>query len=144
MSDARPRRLSPALIVAMLALTVSFSGGAFAAKYVITSGKQIKPRVITGKHVKKGSLGPDVLSGSEVTVRRAEGTIPAGGSETIKAECAPGEKATGGGYADAGPIVVASKPDPETGTPRAWIVEAYDGSITPSDTEQPVYVVCTK
>ena len=144
MSDPHPRRPSPALIVAIVALVVSLSGGAIAATYVITSSKQIKPRVITGKHVKKGSLGPDVLAGSNVTVRKVEGTIPAGGSETIKASCASGEKATGGGYEDAGPIVVASKPDPESGTPRAWVVEAYDASLTPSDTKQPVYVVCTK
>jgi hypothetical protein len=135
---------SPATYVAILALIVSLTGGAVAATYVITSSKQIKPRVITGKHVKKGSLGPELLSGSSVTVRRQVGTIPAAGQEKIRASCQSGERATGGGYANAGPVVIESRPEPESGTPRAWVVEAYDASVPPSDTEQPVYVVCTK
>jgi hypothetical protein len=137
---------SPATYIALVALVVSLAGGAVAATYVITSPKQIKPRVITGKHVKKGSLGPELLKGgsASVTVRKAEGTIPAGGQEKVKASCQDGEKATGGGYENAGPIVLASKPDPEEGTPTAWVVEAYDGSVPPSDTKQPVFVVCTK
>ena len=144
MSDSRSPGPSPALVVAIIALVVSLTGGAVAATYVITSSKQIKPRVITGKHVKKGTLRPEHFAGSNVTVRKVEGTIPAGGQEKIKASCQTGEKATGGGYENAGPIVLASKPDPEDGTPTAWVVEAYDGSVPPSDTKQPVYVVCTK
>lgn len=134
------------MIVAVIALVVALTGSALAARYVITSSKQIKPHVITGKNVKKGSLGPELLKGggSTVTVRKVEGTIPGGDEATIKASCQSGEKATGGGYEDAGPVVVASRPEPETGTPKAWVVKAYDASVPPSDTQQPVYVVCTK
>ena len=137
---------NPATYIAIAALVASFAGGAVAANYVISSPKQIKPRVITGKHVKKRTLGPEHLKRAPAgtTVRKVEGTIPAGGQETIKASCEKGEHATGGGYENAGPIVLSSKPEPAEGTPTAWAVEAYDGSVPPSDTKQPVFVVCAK
>lgn len=54
---------SPAMIVALLALTVALSGSAYAA--VKINGKDIKARTITAKQIKNGTItGKQVKNGS--------------------------------------------------------------------------------
>lgn len=54
------RRPSPALVVALVALFVAFSGTATAA--LVMTGKQIKDGTITGKDLKNRALGTNKLS----------------------------------------------------------------------------------
>ena len=60
MSKIMKRRPSPALVVAIVALFVAFSGTATAA--LVMTGKDIKNGTITGKDVKNRSLGTRELS----------------------------------------------------------------------------------
>ena len=70
------------------------------------------------------------------------------GNATIKASCAPGERATGGGYGEAtGAVTVQEdRPDPPSGTPNGWVVKASAStpSVTPTTPPRqlPVYAVC--
>lgn len=57
------RRVTPSLVIAVLALVLACSGGAFAASTLIT-GKQIKNSSITGADVKNKSLTPSDFKGS--------------------------------------------------------------------------------
>jgi Collagen triple helix repeat (20 copies) len=54
------RRPSPALVVAIIALFVAFSGTATAA--LVMTGKQIKDGTITSKDLRNGTLGTNKLS----------------------------------------------------------------------------------
>lgn len=65
MSKIMKRRPSPALVVAIVALFVAFSGTATAA--LVMTGKDIKNGTITGKDVKNRSLGTRDLSKKAVS-----------------------------------------------------------------------------
>lgn len=67
----RSSRPSPALVVAVIAVVMSATGGAYAASKI--TGRQIASNAITGKHVKNRSLSPADFRGS---VRGPQG--PAG------------------------------------------------------------------
>jgi hypothetical protein len=69
MSSIMKRRPSPALVVAIVALFVAFSGTATAA--LVMTGKNIKDGTITGKDVKNRTLGAKKLS--KKTVRSLKG-----------------------------------------------------------------------
>jgi hypothetical protein len=60
--------LSPATVIATIALVFAMSGGAYAAgKYLITSTKQISPKVLKtlqGKAGARGATGPQGLAGT--------------------------------------------------------------------------------
>jgi hypothetical protein len=62
------RRPSPALIVAFAALVVALGGTAVAAKktkkYVVTSTKQISPKVLSQLRGRTGPMGPTGLQGA--------------------------------------------------------------------------------
>ncbi len=56
---------SPAMVVSILALVVSLSGSAIAAKYLITSSKQVKTGSINSGDIANGSIkGGDIASGA--------------------------------------------------------------------------------
>jgi hypothetical protein len=59
MFSAIRKRVTPATVIATLALVMAMSGGAYAAsRYVITSTKQIKPSVLASLKSKTGTPGP--------------------------------------------------------------------------------------
>jgi hypothetical protein len=62
------QHLNPATVIATLALVFAMTGGAYAANhYVITSTRQIKPRVLKKKakaKVKAGPAGPKGAPGA--------------------------------------------------------------------------------
>jgi hypothetical protein len=72
------RRPSPALVVAIVALFVAFSGTATAA--LVMTGKQIKDGTITGKDLKNRTLGTNKLSKKAVSLLKGQQGVagPAG------------------------------------------------------------------
>ncbi len=52
-------------VISVIALVFAMTGGAFAAKYVITSTKQIKPSVVKALKGKKGPAGPAGSAGAQ-------------------------------------------------------------------------------
>ena len=151
------RRLNYANIVATLALFFALSGGALAAKrYLITSAKQINPKVLgslkgktgkTGPTGSQGTAGKEGAAGKEgkagkdgepgpagptnVTVREGElKSVPAGAVGIVTASCKPGEKATGWGSSISGSdsewTISESFPTPSSGTPTGWQVRAVN------------------
>jgi hypothetical protein len=98
------RRPSPPLAVSVVALVVALGGTAFAAKkYVITSTRQISPKVLQQLRGRTGPMGPTGLQGS----RGTDGTAgpggadgPAGPSSIVSAR--PGDRAdfSGGSVAE--------------------------------------------
>lgn len=101
-------------------------------------------------------------SSPNTTVRAETGSIPltctdsgvgtffCNGTATIKASCAAGEHATGGGYGAGNGAdqftPQEERPDPTTGTPDGWVVKMFAsrGSSTASapPAEVPIYAVC--
>src|SRR4051794_41887701 len=65
------RKPSPALVVSIVALVMSCSGTAVAARYLITSSKQIKNGAVTGADVRNGSLTLKDLKAGGVPTARA-------------------------------------------------------------------------
>jgi len=73
------------------------------------------------------------------SVRRGNTVTNSGGIAlpmTSTAPCNPGEQATGGGYQ--GPPPGTDRPEPDTGTPTAWTVNA----LVPDGGSLTAYVVC--
>jgi peptidoglycan/LPS O-acetylase OafA/YrhL len=64
MLHKRFRRISPAMVVAMLALFAALTGTAVATSSTLITGKQIKDSSITGADVKNRSLTPRDFRGS--------------------------------------------------------------------------------
>lgn len=85
------RRLTYANVAMTLALIFAMTGGAYAAnKYLITSTKQINPKVLTALKGKTGPAGPAGATGPAGT------TGPAGAKGENGAPGAPGEKGAPG------------------------------------------------
>jgi hypothetical protein len=81
------RRPSPALVVSVAALVVALGGTAVAAKkYVITSTKQISPKVLQQLRGRTGPMGPTGLQGprgTDGTAGPAGADGPAGPSSIV-------------------------------------------------------------
>jgi hypothetical protein len=81
--------LTPSTVIATLALVFAMTGGAYAAKhYLITSTKQISPKVLKALKGKAGANGAQGLTGA---------TGPAGPAGTAGAAGAKGETGAAGG-----------------------------------------------
>jgi hypothetical protein len=132
------RKISPAMVVALLALFVALGGSTFAAThYRITSTKQIKPNVIRylkGQPGKRGSQGKPGTQGpaGATSVRFVRGpvvTLPpfqsVPSSVTATAECPAGTALVGGG----GRLI------PQSTRPAgaAVIAQSYPESDDPQD-----------
>ena len=68
------------MIVAILALVMSMGGTATAAKFLITSSKQIKDGAVTGRDVKDRSLGANELSPAALAALSGDKGGPRAGS----------------------------------------------------------------
>jgi hypothetical protein len=114
----RPRRPSPAVLIASLALLFALGGSAVAARhYLITSTRQIKPSVLRALHGAAGARGPSGPAGlpgapgaagpqgpagpvdlSSLTIVRAPDVLVAPQSEmTSVATCPAGSHVLSGG-----------------------------------------------
>src|SRR3954454_16165641 len=111
------RRLSPSLIVAVLALAVALGGTAGAASYIITSTKQIKPSVrsalkgnrgprgyvgdpgLQGAQGPQGPAGPSDLGQAQIVLGPKVSFTDPSGVQSATAFCPAGQRAISGGGA---------------------------------------------
>ena len=101
---ARVVRMSPAMVVAMLALFVALTGTAVATSSALITGNQIKNSSITGLDVKNKSLTPRDFRGSVRGPRGLRGLTGAtGAAGAAGAAGAKGEKGDKGDKGDIGP-----------------------------------------
>lgn len=105
----RTKRLSPAFVVAMIALFVALGGTAGA---VAVQAVPLAKRALTADNAKKlggqtsaqivskaaQSAGPASTANGLVTVKTTPFAIPAGQQGEFTATCDAGQKAIGGGY----------------------------------------------
>jgi Collagen triple helix repeat (20 copies) len=120
-------RPSPALVVALVAVLVAFSGSATAA--LVMTGKNIKDGTITAKDVKNRTLGTNKLSNNAVSLLKGQ-PGPAG-PQGPKGE--PGVQGVQGPKGDTGPAGQQG-PKGDTGvaqvtTRTAGIAFTADGTI---------------
>ncbi|MDX6665349.1 MAG: hypothetical protein QOG68_1555 [Solirubrobacteraceae bacterium] len=151
----RFRRPSPALVVALLALTVALSSAAGANPVAIVA------KAINGTSIKKHSIPLSALSSAAVKqLRGATGPAGAKGDagatnlsvvtvtcgpapcQTATATCPAGSHATGGGGLVVGnQLLFESRPSPQTGTPTGWDV-AGGAADPPATGNITAYAVC--
>ena len=123
-ASSRPRRLprpSPAMAVALVALFVALGGSAFAAgHYLITSTRQISPRVL---HRLKGDRGPRGLSGAQGPggPQGPVGPVGPAGPVGSHAPLASGQSESGtfgaGGGSERGAAAPHETPEPSSASP---------------------------
>jgi hypothetical protein len=97
------RRLSPAVVISIIALVLACTGTATAAKFLVSSGSQVKDGALTGKDIKDRSitakdLAPNVLGG----VRASADSTSAGVQGAPGAKGDKGDKGDGGAAGPAG------------------------------------------
>ena len=102
MFSAIRKRVTPATVIATLALVMAMTGGAYAAgKYMITSTRQISPKVLksligktgpAGKNGVPGATGPAGATGAAGPQGPAGATGPRGPAGTSGEKGATGEK----------------------------------------------------
>lgn len=102
----RLRRLSPATVIAVVALVFALGGTALASGYIITNVKQIKPSVLKRLRGNRGMRGPRGLPGAQ----GVKGDTGSSGPQGTKGDTGPSGPAN---------VVVrwsAAVNDPHTGT----------------------------
>lgn len=165
-------RISPATVIATIALFFSLGGASLAAShYLITNVRQIKPSVRRELRGQRGPRGPQGIVGPQGArgvagiqgVAGPQGqTGPTGHidladeyvqekyqvatapSEQVAASCRSGDYAISGGYTSTNSVITTSVPTPHTSGPEhGWEVDGYVPSGTsPSAAEITVYVDC--
>jgi hypothetical protein len=122
---ARLARVSPAMVVAMIALFVALSGTAVATTSALIGSAQIRNNSITGADIKNKSLKPVDFSGSVRGARGVRGLAgPPGPAGTAGAPGAKGDKGDTGATGATGPTYAASVGGFTPATP------AFDGIAT--------------
>jgi hypothetical protein len=92
----RQLRPTPAGVIAVIALAFAMTGGAFAAKYLITSTKQIKPSVLSKLKGSNGAPGPQGAAGPQGPIGPQGPKGPPGADGTFGSEPLPkGQTVTG-------------------------------------------------
>lgn len=136
------KRISPATIIACVALFFSLGGASLAAShYLITSVRQIAPKVrheLRGAQGSQGSAGPagpagpvgpqGPVSGAGAYVLGGDFTVltPADPATERTTSCRPGDSAIAGSY-DGNNIVVTTSRPTNTGngvTGNSWTIRA--------------------
>jgi hypothetical protein len=116
MLSAIRRRMTPATVIATLALLFAMSGGAYAAKkYLITSTKQISPKVLKqlkGANGKNGAVGPAGPAGA--------GTAGAAGPQGPAGPAGAGAKGENGASGAEGKEGKEGKIGPKGATGEPW------------------------
>ena|SRR5215211_3814489 len=155
-----PRRPSPAMVVALVALFVAM-GGSAGALVVVTSeniqngtirGKDIHQRTITAKRIKRNGLNGSVIKESSLglvpladsisRVDRQSRTITmttSSPTQSVTATCATGLTAVGGGGRLGEPdsdLLAGSYP----ASGNSWTAQGNPGSATPGTLT--AYVLC--
>jgi hypothetical protein len=100
MNSVLKRRLSPAMLVAVVALSLALGGSATAA--LVVTGSAVKDGSLTGKDVRNRSLGTRDLSPKAVgALRGQQGLAGSTGPQGLKGD--PGPKGDQGPKGDTGP-----------------------------------------
>ena len=84
MTGFMPRRITPAGVLALIALVAALAGTAYAAKKI--GSKQLKAGAVTTKKLKNKSVTTAKLADSAVTVGKVEPRLRSEGFETSKAD----------------------------------------------------------
>jgi Collagen triple helix repeat (20 copies) len=128
-------RLSPATVIAGLALVLAMSGGAYAAKkYLITSTKQISPSVLKQLQGKAGAAGAPGAAGAQGPAGPVGLAGPAG-SGGAKGETGPaGEKGVQGEKGVTGTAGKEGKAG-ATGAAGATGVSGFTSTLPSGETE---------
>jgi hypothetical protein len=123
------KRITPAMVIALIALFFALAGGAFAAQhYIITSTKQIKPSVraaLKGQQGTRGATGATGATGDTGPMgpRGLQG-IP--GEAAAKGDTGPmGPQGPQGSKGDKGADSTVPGPKGDTGAPGAPGVSGY-------------------
>jgi hypothetical protein len=149
------RRLSPAFVVAVIALFVALGGTAGAvatqavplAKRALSAdnakklGGQTSAQIVSQASKAAQAPGPASSAAGLVTIKTTPFAIPAGGQGEFSASCDAGQKAIGGGYDNPAGTAFSVDTRP-TSNGAAWTVYliASDSSAAIGS----IYAVCLK
>ena len=152
------RRLSPAFVVAMIALFVALGGTAGA---VVTATVPLAKRALTADNAKKlggqtsaqlvsqaskaaqtaaQAPGPASTAAGLVTIKTQTGQIAAGGAQSFSVACDAGQKVVGGGFSSS-EIVLGFDSHPSNDTTWSLFLGNLDDSA-PANVS--VYATCLK
>ncbi len=130
MSSAIRKRVTPATVIATVALVMAMSGGAYAAgHYLISSTKQISPKVLKALTGKPGATGPAGTSGAQGA------TGPAGPTG------ATGPAGAVGAVGETGPAGAAGAPGKEGKAGKEGSPWTAGGTLPSGKTETGAWVV---
>jgi len=153
------RRPSPAMLVAMIALTISLGGTSYAVTRIplnSVGAPELRDNAVRSDKVRNGSLltrdfKAGQLPAATLSIRdQAGGEVAPGQTGSATVECAQGERAVGGGAGFAGDPnpgnrVVESRPSSGEqsggGTPTRWRATMYNGGAGGRTAVS--YVICS-
>jgi hypothetical protein len=155
------KHLSPAFVLALVALFVSLGGTAVAAgivplaKRALTAdrakeagvadvAKKLGPAASTAIAQQAGQLpGPASTAAGLVSVKTASFSLAASAGSMFSAPCASGEKALSGGFGYDSSALVLSSDSLPTGDGSGWQMYLFNVSST-SAVSGTVYAVCLR
>jgi hypothetical protein len=130
------KRPSAAMIVAVVALSLSLVGTGVAATISLSKGEKQTVRKIVNQRISKQA--PNVAALANVVAREGTAvTVPAGGTVDGFAKCNQGEKLVGGGsealgiFGNAGNNGYIQYDGPDSNVANQWKVKVYSAAGTP-------------